>query len=242
MQKITVNALFTDLIPLPAVETDAVLTLTIRKASSGTLAGGTFTYLGGIQWKLTFTPATLNEVYGVEVTDAGGDVVFSQSYKAVGVVWDVESGPTGVITVGTNSWITADEAEEYFATRFGLGTDWSGLTDTEKIAAIVSAYKYLLNSGLYTFPTTVSEFTQNMKDAQCEIAIFLIKHQADMDARQGLQAQGVVQAGIVKETYDLSRTGQLAVPPAVAQLLDGYSTLSPMGAVTLERDEDEDVI
>jgi len=84
MQIITTAILFTDLIPLPAVASGETLTLTIRTASGGTLTGGTFAYLAGIQWKLTFTPATANEVYAVEVTDADSTVVFSNSYLAVG--------------------------------------------------------------------------------------------------------------------------------------------------------------
>jgi hypothetical protein len=92
------------------------------------------------------------------------------------------------------------------------------------------------------FSIDAAEDAQAVKDAQCEMALFLLQHQADMDARQGLQAQGVQKADVVGETYDLDRASQLAMPPVVAQLLAGYSSLSPLGAVTLERDEDEDVI
>ena len=93
MQNITVNVLHKEFVSLPSVDSAAVLTLTIRKAAGGTLSGGTFTFVAGKEWLLTFTPATLNEVYGVVVTDVGGDLVFSESFKALGQVWDAATGP-----------------------------------------------------------------------------------------------------------------------------------------------------
>ncbi len=240
MQNITVNALFTGLVPLPAIDSGASLTLTIRKASGGNLAGGTFTYLAGIQWKLTFTPDTLNEVYGVEVVDEEDFVTFSESYKALGTVWDATTGPTGTIVVGTNSWVTAQEAEDYFAVRFGVGTNWSGLSDANKIAALISAHRYINSLENYTFPTEVADITQAMKDAQCEMALFLVIHQVDMDARKGLQAQGVKQAGIVQETYEDGAGGAISIPATVRSMLSDYATGSPLLAANVERDDDED--
>jgi len=236
MQNITVNTLFTDLVPLPTISYDAVLTLTIRKASGGTLTGGTFAFLAGIQWKLTFTPATLYEVYAVEVLDTDSNVVFSQSYKALGSIYDATTGPTGILAAGTNTWATGQEAEDYFATRFGVGTNWSALTDANKIAALISAYRQLVNLDDYDFPSTID---QEMKDAQCEMALFLIIHQADMDARMGLQAQGVTQAGIVQESYDKDAAGRLAVPAIVRNMLSEYESESPLLAADVERDDDK---
>lgn len=163
-----------------------------------------------------------------------------QTKRNTFVVYEIISGSTPALTVGTNSWVTGPEAEEYFAGRLGASTFWNSTAEANKIPALITAYKMLRACPDYTIDA--DEDAQEVKDAQCEMALFLLQHQADMDARQGLQAQGVQRADIVGETYDLDRAGQLAVPPVVAQLLDGYSTLSPMGAVTLERDEDEDVI
>jgi hypothetical protein len=240
MQNITVNALHKEFVPLPSVESDAVLILTIIKASGGTLSGGTFTFVTGKEWLLTFTPATLNETYGVVVTDAEGDLVFSGSYKALGTVWDATTGPTGTIVVGTNSWVTGQEAEDYFATRFGVGTNWSALSDVNKIASLISAYRQLIGCGDYDLPTAVVDITQAMEDAQCEMALFLIIHQTDMDARMGLQAQGVSQAGIVQETY--KEIDGIPMPSIVKILLKDYESASPIHVINLEREEDEDAL
>lgn len=154
------------------------------------------------------------------------------------IVWETISGVSGNLTVGTNTWVTAQEAEDYFGSRLGASTYWND--NTEKVAALVTAYKYLNNSGLYSIDA--DEDAQAVKDAQCEMALFLLQHMADMDARQGIQAQGVSQAGIVQETYDLSRAGGIVIPPIVERLLGGYESGSPIKAVDLTRDEDEDVV
>ncbi|MCK4825203.1 hypothetical protein KA005_56160, partial [bacterium] len=62
------------------------------------------------------------------------------------------------------------------------------------------------------------------------------------DRRMGLRAQGVIEAGVVKEKYkdDLMK---LPVPPFVEALLeDGdFTTEKAFGMVDLARDEDESV-
>lgn len=240
MQKdITVNVLYKEFAHLPSVASDAVLTLTIRKASGGTLAGGTFAYSAGFSWLLSFTPATLNEIYDVQVVDADGDLVFSGSYKALGAVYDATTGPSGSISVGTNSWITGQEAENYFATRFGVGTNWSALTDANKVAALITACQRIKSCA--DFSIDADEDDQNVKDAQCEMALFLIIHAADMDARMGLQAQGVTQAGIVQETYDKDVRNGVVIPGNVRALLTEYETGGVFFATDVARDDEEDV-
>ena len=239
MQNITVNVLHKEFVSLPSVESSAVLTLTIRKASGSTLAGGTFTFVAGKEWLLTFTPATLNEVYGVVVTDADGDLVFSESFKALGQVWDAVTGPAGNIVVGTNSFCTAQEAEDYFATRL-VSSLWDAATAAIKVRALITAYWHLVNCGDYTFPAEVANYTTGIKQAQYEMASFLLQHGADMDARLGLQAQGVIKSGIVQEEYVGGVT--VPIPPIVRTLLSSLVTSgSNLEAVELTRDDDEDI-
>jgi hypothetical protein len=142
--------------------------------------------------------------------------------------------PTSLIVVGTNSWISLEDAEDYMATRIGAGVVWN--TAAEKEAALITAYKQLMGCDKYSLPVAA---TQTLEEAQCEMALFLLQHQEDMDARKGLQAQGVIQAGMVEETYDKDKVGVMPVPPQVDNLLKDYRTESPIGSAQLERDDDE---
>lgn len=140
------------------------------------------------------------------------------------------------IVVGTNSWVTEAEANTYFGNRIKSSDYWTnGASDNAP--ALITAYKWL-NAGKFTFPTTT---TQSMKDAQCEMAFFLLQHQPDLDLRMGLQAQGVIAAGVVKERYREDNTIELPVPPLVQKLLDSYDTDKPLYIIDVERNEEENV-
>lgn len=122
------------------------------------------------------------------------------------------------------------EAETYFTTRLDVNGIWSGATDAVKTAALWTGYNRLSKSPSWTLPTTA---TQEMKDAQAEMAYFLIMD-PDSDRRASLQAQGVTEAGIVKEKYGGARA---LFPPSVADLLDAFTTDAfGVGAATLTRE------
>lgn len=139
-----------------------------------------------------------------------------------------------IITVGTNSWITEAAADTYFGSRFASSEYW--YSGVDKVGALITAYNWLVNHPDLSFPTTS---TQLMKDAQCEMALFLIQHQPDIDLRMGLQAQGVIEAGIVKEKY-APKIG-IPLPATVMALLEGFRGDSPVRMVNVARDEDEGV-
>lgn len=145
--------------------------------------------------------------------------------------------PSGVlIIVGTNSWVTEAEADTYFATRFGAGDYW--LSGTDKDGAIITAYGWLMGCGRFALAASLTA-AQAVKDAQCEMALFLVQHQPDIDLRMGLQAQGVREAGIVKEKY--AAKVAFPVPPMVVGMLDGYRNDSPIHMVDIERNENRTV-
>lgn len=134
-------------------------------------------------------------------------------------------------------WVTLAEAETYMGTRLGASKYWN--TGASKIAALQTAYNQLVACGLFSFPTVAVDA---MKNAQYEMALFLLIHQEDMDVRKGLQAQGVTGAGIVQENYDASKANIMPIPPIVENLLSTYKVLSPIHVVNLERDEEEEVL
>jgi len=95
MIRIPVNRAFSDSFPLPMAAEVDVLVYTIYKQSDDTVfATGNLTFSAGIHWKVTFTPTTLNEQYFIEVVDAAGDVIYSQTYEAVGRTVEVPSSTT----------------------------------------------------------------------------------------------------------------------------------------------------
>lgn len=140
------------------------------------------------------------------------------------------------IVVGTNSWVTEAAANTYFEARIHGDDYWTdGASDN--IPALITAYRWL-NAGAFSFPATA---TQPMMDAQCEMAFFLLQHQPDLDLRMGLQVQGVIQAGVVKEKYKGDNTVEMPIPPIVDQLIGNYATDSPVFLVNIERNEEESV-
>ena len=130
-------------------------------------------------------------------------------------------------------WVTLEEAETYMASRLGAEKYWH--TGVSKTAALTTAYNYLMNAGIFEFPTEIST---NMQNAQCEMALFLLQHQEDMDARLGLQAQGVTQAGVVQESYDKDMVNGLPLPPIVKRYLSVYETETSFGVEQVNRDDD----
>ncbi len=140
------------------------------------------------------------------------------------------------IVVGTNSWVTEVEANTYFDDRVFSSEYWTD-SASDNSPALITAYKWL-NAGLYSFPETA---TQNMKDAQYEMAFFLLQHQPDLDLRMGLQAQGVIAAGVVKEKYKDDNYVELPVPPLVQKLIESYETSKPVFLINLARNENESV-
>ena len=138
------------------------------------------------------------------------------------------------LAVGTNSWLTEAAADTYFSDRVGVTDYWK--SGAEKSPALITAYNELNNSNKYTFPTTA---TQVMKDAQCEYALHLLIHAPDRAIREGLQAQNVVKAGVVKEEYLLPRTS-MNFPPLIMSMLQSYETETIGYIFDIERDEEQE--
>lgn len=141
-----------------------------------------------------------------------------------------------VITIGTNSWLTEAQANTYFEARIRSSDYWLDGGD-DSLPALITAYKWL-NAGSYSFPDPA---TQGMKDAQCEMAFFLLQHQPELDLRMGLQSQGVIGAGVIKEKYKDDNYVELPIPPLVKKLLEAYSTDRAAYIIDIARNENESV-
>lgn len=141
---------------------------------------------------------------------------------------------SAAIIVGTNSWVTVAEADTYFEARLNAAA-WSSATATQKIQALIMAYRQL-NAASYSFPSTAVDA---MKYAQFEQALFLLSYSSDIDARTALQAQGVTEAGIVKEKY--SGSASLPICATAKAFVEGYEdTKDNIFCGDVRRDEEYD--
>lgn len=83
MDYIQVNKLHTEVLGIPESKEGHVVTYQIFKASDNSLfASGNAVYVGGINWKLSFTPTAL-DVYAIDVYFQDLDVTYSRSVQAV---------------------------------------------------------------------------------------------------------------------------------------------------------------
>ena len=150
---------------------------------------------------------------------------------------------------GEIGYINLTNADLYFATRLSA-TAWTGIVDdsghTTKTAALTTAYNRLFFSGLFDLPVftlATAEQLAILEKAQCEMALYMLIHIKDEDRRKGLQAQGVKEAGIVKEVYAEADLMKLPIPPIVQTMLEeaGFSTAAdPFYVAKVERDEDDE--
>lgn len=114
------------------------------------------------------------------------------------------------LVVGTNSYISIADAEEYFVVRLRSDT-WYGATENEKAQALITATRQIdrlafrgvkkSSSQALAFPRYPnSEIPQRVKDAVCEEGFVILKGVAK---RIELQQQGVKQAqvGNITEIY-----------------------------------------
>lgn len=195
---------------------------------------GSMEFVSDTIWRNEFTPDEQGE-YVVYVEDETIGVEYSLNYTVTGGTIIPPGDYADDLTVGTNTFVTAVEAETYFATRWGATAHWSGLSDSQKVAALVTAYNQIDKSGCFSLPEDV---TAEIKMAQCEQALFLVIHGDDVLARGGLQAQGVLSSQVSKETYDPTSRGRLPICAEAYELLRSYYVRSE-GNFTLEVERDD---
>lgn len=147
-------------------------------------------------------------------------------------------------------WFTdLADAEDYFETERLVTDAWDALQEVsgnlQKSKAIIQAYNRIYYDPRWTLPTYAEATTTDLvvlRKVNGEMAYYLAVHLADEDRRKGIQAQGVIQAGVVKEVYSESMLMALPVPPAIIAMLDPYDNSVAFGAVNLVRDEEEEKI
>lgn len=141
-------------------------------------------------------------------------------------------------------FVSLANADLYF-TEERLETDiWDALSDAEKEKTIKYSYNRLYHSPQWNLPTYAeATATQRvvLRIINAEMANYIAEHISDEDHRKGLQAQNVIDAGIVKEKYDKEQLDKLPIPAHVIDLLEAFSAKIPFFATDIDRDEEESV-
>jgi hypothetical protein len=124
---------------------------------------------------------------------------------------------------------------------------WTDLpSDAVRTTCLYQSYNRLYYSKEFILPTYADATAADLvvlTKAQAEMAVYLALHINDESRRKGIQAQGVVKAGVVKEDYDKDLLLSTPLPPFVRDLLCAYlaGEDTMFGAVDLCRDEEESV-
>ena len=158
------------------------------------------------------------------------------------------------LVVGTNSYITLNEAEEYLADRFGFVT-WQSSEYQE--VALVSAARLLDTQLTWKYSKTEADQTmqwprtgfdeavfgfdedtvpQLVKDAQCELAFDLIESGGIKSAFQSSDNLKRIKADVVELEYRANGVQKLSnsrVPSHIKIMLKSY--ISAVGVYRLER-------
>lgn len=136
---------------------------------------------------------------------------------------------------------------DYFTEERLRDSFWTSLaTDALKTRAIINAYNRLYYGNEFVLPTYAEASADQLvvlRKANCEMAYYIAQHLSDEDRRKNIQAQGVIRAGIVKETYLEEMLKNTPVPPFVRDMLiaAGFKKRKFFNIVELERDENKDL-
>lgn len=140
-------------------------------------------------------------------------------------------------------WSSLIEAEAYFANDRLETREWDILaTDDKKNKTLNTAYNRILYAKQFSIPAapTAAELVK-LKLAQQEMGYYLALHLSDEDRRKGLQAQGVIKAGIIKEDYYADWLDKLPFPPIVLAILEPFLADKEFYIMEIDRDEDRAV-
>jgi len=175
--------------------------------------------------------------YTYTFADPAGDLTYSYWVEIVygGETYRFEGTLAGASAAGS-LWASTAEADAYFLTRFGISDYWTG---TDKTAALTTAQAQLEGCGYFTFPTTTTDTMKNMLYEQ----VFMLLT-VDPDIRLALQAQGVIRANVVGETYQDREQPNVAIAPLAWTLGEQAGYLGRQAAFirSLSRTERTDTI
>lgn len=141
------------------------------------------------------------------------------------------------IIVGTNSWTTIAEADTYLTDRINAAA-WFDLAETgdpgdaSKTSILVSAYYFIVNSGLVDIPA--SETSQIVKNAQAEAALFLLSYSQEFDRRAAMAAFNISEFENSEWTERFFDRHGPRLPAFLLDMLADYQTNNSFVPVTYD--------
>lgn len=119
------------------------------------------------------------------------------------------------ITVGTNSWVTITESNNYLENKIGAD-DWESLTTEQKTAYLISAFRYIRQK----YNIELSSTEEDVKNAQIETAWWMYTFWTEYTNRQNLYSAGVRDFSISKFSEKLEESQP---PQFLEDLLGAYN-------------------
>ncbi|HEC61673.1 MAG TPA: hypothetical protein ENI27_05400 [bacterium] len=104
------------------------------------------------------------------------------------------------------SWISEDDADQYFETRLNAGT-WD---NANKEAALMTAFRSINELNLNVDPTETDQLTA-LKQAQCEQALHELKSDIDGQAISGLTLGGLLSVKMPADQTSPDRYSKRAI-------------------------------
>jgi len=141
------------------------------------------------------------------------------------------------------------DANLYFTDERLETSAWDELVDIYKTKVMAQAFNRIYYHADFDLPAVADATAAQLivlKKANAEMAYYMALHMADEDKRSGLRAQGVTEAGIVKEKYtgfsEVIPPDAVPFPPIVKQMLSPWHKYNDQFySVDIDRDEDEEV-
>jgi hypothetical protein len=135
------------------------------------------------------------------------------------------------MTVGTDTWVTLDYANDYIDNLYGEA-NWPLLSDPNKEKLLITAFRRLKNKfGIAALSTATA-----VKDAQVITALFIINNFEDLKKREALQAMGVKSFTIAGFSETYTAADEYFIPPEAEALLSDYTSEVVIG---IERELDD---
>ena len=126
------------------------------------------------------------------------------------------------VIVGTDSWCDQTYALTYFAKRWRSG-DWAALTSDEQVQLLVTAFKWIQAQDIFFINPT--ETHDDVKQAQCEAAWYVLRSWDDQQKAYALEAQLVRSFSIGSFSQRQEAEGNAQFFPAnISDLLCNYKT------------------